>query len=97
MTNLESQRLRLAAKLTTPVRKSAAKLPEYAKSLDPWEVAEWWTEASTTTRPLPKPARYQDINKLWQDTWARILAGDVAVRLALEDATRQIDALLAGS
>jgi multiple sugar transport system substrate-binding protein len=96
MTNLESQRLRLAAKLTTPVRKSAAKLPEYAKSLDPWEVAEWWTEASTTTRPLPKPPRYPDVNKLWQDTWARILAGDVAVRPALEDAARQIDALLAG-
>jgi multiple sugar transport system substrate-binding protein len=96
MTGPESQRLRLAAKLTTPVRKSAARLPEYARSLDPWEVAEWWTEASTTTRPLPKPPRYPDINKIWQDAWAKILAGDVAVRPALEEAARQIDPLLAG-
>jgi ABC-type glycerol-3-phosphate transport system substrate-binding protein len=95
MTNLESQRLRLIAKLTVPTRKAAAKLPEYAKSLDPWESAEWWTEASNTTRALPKPPRYPDVNKVWQDTWTKILAGEIAVRPALEDAVRQIDSLLA--
>ena len=96
MTDLESQRLRLAAKLTVPTRKAAAKLPEYARSLDPWESAEWWTEASTTTHPLPKPPRYPDVNKVWQDTWAKILVSDAAVRPALEEATRQIEPLLAG-
>jgi maltose-binding protein MalE len=95
MASLESARVRLAAKLTTPIRKSAAKLSEYAKSLNPWESAEWWTEASNTTKPLPKPTRYPDVNKLWQDTWAKIMAGETAVRPALEDAARQIDALLA--
>ncbi len=94
MSGLETQKIRLDAKLTTPVRKSAAKAPEFARSLFPWEVGDFWQQAADTTRSLPKPAKYNDIATAWSDMWKRISAGEIAVRPAMEEVTRQIDALL---
>ena len=94
MSSLDTQKMRLAAKLTAPVRKSAAKTQEFNQSLFPWEVAQYWQQAADTTRALPKPTKYNDIATAWSDMWKRIVAGDIAVRAAMEDVTRQIDALL---
>jgi ABC-type glycerol-3-phosphate transport system substrate-binding protein len=94
MASLETQKVRLETKVTVPVRKSAAKLPEFNRSLEAWEVGEWWLEAASTTRSLPKPARYAEIDKLWVDSFTKTIGGQVPVRSALEDAARQIDALL---
>ena len=94
MAGLETQKVRLETKVTVPVRKSAAKLPEFSRSLESWEVGEWWLEAASTTRSLPKPARYAEIDKLWVDSFTKVIGGQVPVRSALEDAARQIDALL---
>ncbi len=97
MSNLETQKVRFEAKVTVPVRKAAAKLPEFARSLEPWEVGEWWTEAAATTRNLPKPPRYGEIDAVWQAAWKNILAGQQPLRTGIEDATRQINALLTGA
>jgi ABC-type glycerol-3-phosphate transport system substrate-binding protein len=94
MASLEAQKVRLITKVTAPVRKSAAKLPEFAQSLDKWEVGEWWLEAASTTRSLPKPSRYADIDKLWVDAFTKMVGGQAPVRSTIEDVTRQIDALL---
>ena len=95
MSNLETQKIRLAANLTTPVRKSAAKTTEFTTALFEWESAAFWQDAADTTRGLPKPARYTDINKAWRDTFDKIVAGQQAVRPAMEDLARQVDGLLA--
>jgi len=97
MSGLETQKLRLAANLTTPVRKSAAKTSEFTGSLLAWESAAFWQDASDTTRGLAKPARYTDINTAWRATFDKVLGGGQAVRPAMEDLVRQVDALLAGS
>jgi ABC-type glycerol-3-phosphate transport system substrate-binding protein len=94
MSNLETQKLRLEAKLTTPVRKSAAKTPEFGRSLQDWEVGEWWQDAANSTRPLAKPTRYTDIHNAWREMWDRLSKGEIAVRPGMEEVTRQIDALL---
>ena len=95
MSNLDTQKIRLAANLTTPVRKSAAKTTEFTKSLYDWESAAFWQDAADTTRNLPKPARYTDINTAWRASLDKILKGEQAVRPAMEDLVRQVDALLA--
>jgi multiple sugar transport system substrate-binding protein len=96
MSNLETQKIRLAANLTTPVRKSAAKTTEFTKALYDWESAAFWQDAADTVRGLPKPAKYTDINTAWRATFDKILRGEQAVRQAMEDLARQVDALLAG-
>ncbi|CAA9240742.1 MAG: hypothetical protein AVDCRST_MAG77-1663 [uncultured Chloroflexi bacterium] len=95
MSNLETQKIRLAANLTTPVRKSAAKTTEFTKSLYDWESAAFWQDAADTTRNLPKPSRYTDINTAWRASFDKVLKGEQAVRPAMEDLVRQVDALLA--
>ena len=95
MSNLETQKIRLAANLTTPVRKSAGKVAEFARALYDWESAAYWQNAADTTRSLPKPPRYGDINTAWRAAWDKIVKGEMAVRPALEDLVRQADALLA--
>jgi ABC-type glycerol-3-phosphate transport system substrate-binding protein len=95
MAGLDTQKVRLETKVTVPVRKAAAKLPEFTTSLESWEVGEWWSEATSTTRSLPKPARYADIDKLWVDAFTKVVGGQAPVRSTVEDVTRQIDALLA--
>jgi multiple sugar transport system substrate-binding protein len=94
MAGLETQKVRLEAKVTVPVRKAAAKLPEFARSLESWEVGDYWIEAVAATRNLPKPARYADIDRAWLDTWNKITSGQAPVRGSLDDVTRQIDAML---
>jgi multiple sugar transport system substrate-binding protein len=95
MSSLETQKIRLDAKLTTPVRKSAAKTPEFTRSLFDWEVGEYWSDAANTVRPLAKPTRYTDVGNAWSDMWKRISAGEIAVRAGMEEVTRQIDGILA--
>jgi ABC-type glycerol-3-phosphate transport system substrate-binding protein len=96
MTNLETQKVRFQEHVTLPVRQSAAKLPEFKASLAPWESAEVWQDASLTTRPLPKPARYADITPVWNADWPKILNGELAVRSGLTNITQQINTLLTG-
>jgi multiple sugar transport system substrate-binding protein len=94
MAGLETQKARFDAKVTVPVRKAAAKLPEFARSLDSWEVGDYWIEAASVARNLPKPARYADIDKAWVDVWNKITTGQAPVRSSLDDVTRQINAML---
>lgn len=94
MSNVETQKVRFEAKVTVPVRKAAAKVPEFARSLEPWEVGDWWTEAAATTRHVPKPPRYADIDSLWIENWNKIIGGQLPLRTGIDDAVRQINALL---
>ncbi|HEX2515085.1 MAG TPA: extracellular solute-binding protein, partial [Chloroflexota bacterium] len=94
MAGLETQKVRFGAKVTVPVRKAAAKLPEFAGSLEPWEAGDDWIEAAAATRNLPKPARYAEIDRTWLETWTAITSGQAPVRSALDDVTRQINAML---
>jgi ABC-type glycerol-3-phosphate transport system substrate-binding protein len=94
MSGIDTQKIRLDAKLTVPVRKSAAKLPEFQRSLFSWEVGDFWQVSADTSRPLPKPTKYDDIATAWSDMWKKISGGEIAVRAGMEEVTRQIDALL---
>ena len=56
-----------------------------------WESTAFWQAAADTTRGLPKPSRYTDINNAWRATFDKILKGEQAVRPAMEDLARQVD------
>ena len=94
MAGLETQKVRFGARVTVPVRKAAAKLSEFAGSLESWEVGDDWIEAAAATRNLPKPARYAEIDRAWLETWNAITSGQAPVRSSLDDVTRQINAML---
>jgi hypothetical protein len=57
-------------------------------------VGDDWIEAAAVARNLPKPARYADIDRAWVEVWNRITSGQAPVRAALDDVTRQINAML---
>ena len=80
---------------TLPVKPGHQQLPEFAKSMQPYESKEVWLESSATARALPQPANYTDIAALWTKTWNDILAEKGPIKGLLDDAVRQINALLA--
>jgi multiple sugar transport system substrate-binding protein len=82
-------------KSTLPVRPGFAKLPEFAKSMEPWENKDYWLESQATARALTQPVRYDEIASLWLDTWNAILAQKGTTKSLLDDLVRQVNPLLA--
>jgi multiple sugar transport system substrate-binding protein len=81
-------------KAVLPVRPRFAQLPEYDQSMEPWEDKAAWTEASTTARALQQPVSYQDIARLWRETFQGILDQKGPVKSLLDDLVRQVNTLL---
>jgi multiple sugar transport system substrate-binding protein len=82
-------------KTVLPVRPRFAQLPEYDQSMESWEDKASWSEASATARALQQPVRYQDIARLWLQTWQGILDQKGAVKSLTDDLVRQVNPLLA--
>jgi multiple sugar transport system substrate-binding protein len=80
---------------TLPIRPRFAQLPEFGKSMLPWENKDVWLESMATARALNQPASYNDIAALWTTTWNDILAQKSTVKPALDDFARQANTLLA--
>jgi arabinogalactan oligomer/maltooligosaccharide transport system substrate-binding protein len=85
----------MAAQSTLPVRPKFAQLPEYAKSMQPYENRDVWLESQATARAMDQPGVYDDIATLWTNTWNDILAQKGTVKSLLDDLARQVNALLA--
>lgn len=80
---------------TLPIRPSFAQLPEFGKSMLPWENKDVWLESMATARALTQPASYNDIASLWTTTWNDILAQKGTVKSALDDFARRVNGMLA--
>ncbi len=80
---------------TLPVRPKFAQLPEYARSMQPYENRDVWLESQATARAIDQPGNYQEIADLWDKTWQDILAQKGTVKSLLDDLTRQVNAMLA--
>ncbi|HET7772179.1 MAG TPA: extracellular solute-binding protein [Chloroflexota bacterium] len=80
---------------TLPIRPRFAQLPEFGKSMLPWENKDVWLESQSTARSLSQPASYNDVAALWMTTWNDILAQKGTVKSALDDFTRQVNGMLA--
>ncbi|MBI3972397.1 MAG: extracellular solute-binding protein [Chloroflexi bacterium] len=78
-----------------PVRPRFAQLPVYDQSMEPWEDKAAWSEASATARALQQPVSYQDIARLWRETFQNILDRKGPVKSLLDDLVRQVNAILA--
>ena len=85
----------LERRSTLPVRPRFAQLPEFARSMLPWESKEVWLESQATARALSYPASYNDIGALWNTTWADVLAQKGTVKSLLDDFARQANAMIA--
>jgi ABC-type glycerol-3-phosphate transport system substrate-binding protein len=80
---------------TLPVRPKQAQLPEFEKSMLPWENKDTWLESQATARALYQPASYNEIGAIWTTTWADILAQKGTVKALLDDFARQANAMIA--
>ena len=80
---------------TLPVKAAYQQLPEFGKSMQPYESKEVWLDSQSTSRALPQPASYQEIADLWTLTWRDILAEKGPIKGLLDDLVRQVNALLA--
>jgi len=80
---------------TLPVKAVYQQLPEFSKSMQPYESKEVWLDSQSTSRALPQPASYQEIVDLWTLTWRHILAEKGPIKGLLDDLVRQVNALLA--
>jgi multiple sugar transport system substrate-binding protein len=85
----------MAHKSTLPVRPAFAKLPEYQRSMEPWEDADVWLESQAQARALQQPASYQEIATMWSATWDDILAQKGPVKALVDDFVRQANGVLA--
>ncbi|CAA9266981.1 MAG: hypothetical protein AVDCRST_MAG77-3700 [uncultured Chloroflexi bacterium] len=85
----------MSLKSTLPVRPAFAKLPEFQKSMEPWENADVWLDSHATARALAQPASYNDIATMWTTTWNDVLAQKAPVKSLMDDFTRQANTLLA--
>jgi multiple sugar transport system substrate-binding protein len=80
---------------TLPIRPRFAQLPEFGKSMLPWEDKDVWLESQATARSLVQPANYNDIAAMWLTTWNDVLAQKGSVKATLDDFARQVNAMLA--
>jgi ABC-type glycerol-3-phosphate transport system substrate-binding protein len=80
---------------TLPVRPKFTQLPEFARSMLPWENKEVWLESQATARALTYPASYNEIGVQWNTTWADILAQKGPVKSLLDDFARQANQMIA--
>lgn len=80
---------------TLPVRPAFQQLPEFARSMQPYENKDIWLESQATARALQQPASYQDIADMWIETWRNIVAERGPTKGLLDDLVRQVNSLLA--
>jgi multiple sugar transport system substrate-binding protein len=80
---------------TLPIRPAFAQLPDFTRTMAPWENKDVWLESQTTSRAFAQPATFNEINTLWTDTWRNILDQKGSVKALLDDFVRQANAMIA--
>jgi multiple sugar transport system substrate-binding protein len=95
MAGQQAATILLQRRTVLPVRPRFARLPAYDQSMEPWEDKAAWSEASATARALQQPVSYQDVARLWLQTWQSILDQQGPVRPLLDDLVRQVNTILA--
>ena len=84
----------LAAKNTSPNRKSAYKSDLWLKSMLPWEVPEFYDKIASNARGLFLPPGFSEIDKRAQQAYQKTALKQATAKQAMDDAKAQIDPLL---
>ena len=95
MTSAKAQAVLIARGGTLPIKPGHQQLPEFAKSMQPFENKDVWLESQATARVLQQPTNYDDIATLWNATWTAILGEKGPTKSLLDDFVRQVNSLLA--
>ena len=95
MTSAKAQAVLIGRGGTLPIKPSHQQLPEFAKSMQPFENKDVWLESQATARPLLQPTSYDDIATLWNATWTAIMAEKGPTKVLLDDFVRQVNPMLA--
>ncbi len=90
----DGEQIMLQLNLTTPWRKSTLGGSDYAKHLQPWESAAYYTEALKALRPTVYPLKFDDIRKLYAAAYDKIRAGQETAPQAMTAIKGQINDLL---
>jgi ABC-type glycerol-3-phosphate transport system substrate-binding protein len=90
----DGEKIMLELNLTTPWRKSTLGSNDYAKYLQPWESAAYYSEALKALRPTIYPLAFNDIKNLYAAAYDKVRAGQETATQAMTALKGQINDLL---
>jgi multiple sugar transport system substrate-binding protein len=87
----------LSLGLTAPTTRTLAKNPAWLNQLVPGEQAKAYDAAATQVKAILLPPRLSEMDKLIQDAYARVIAGQAGAKQAMTEIKPQVDAILASN
>ena len=84
----------LALGLTAPTTRALARSPAWLNQLVPGEQARAYEAAAIQVKAILLPPRLSEIDKLIQEAYARVIAGQATAKQAMTEIKPQADAIL---